>query len=663
MTFWADLAAAFFALLVAVCATFVARRLLGAPVGWLRGLVVGVGFYLVLTPTLNRVVEASDLVDVATLEIKAAPAAIAAVLGLALVWAFLLGVTVLLVWEVLVPTGSVRDPVTWVRDVVAGRRRTRRYVRVGAVVAKHGLRRLARRDPRRGDSGEVGRALVDTLQDSGVTFVKFGQVLSTRSDLLPPALVAELATLQSNVAPERWADLVVVVDSELPGWHERLEIEHAPLAAASIAQVHRARLRPAVASDDDDDAPARVVVKVQRPEAAAQVKVDTDILGRLTRTLSARAPWAREMDVAGLAEGFSTALVEELDYRREAENMRLVGAALGVAGVRVPIVYDDVSTPRILVMEEVDGVTLDRAGHRLDELSPETRHRLASTLMSSVLHQVLVSGVFHADLHPGNIVLTPEAELVLLDFGSVGILDRELRGLILGLLAAFDAEDNQSAVALLLRLMPPGEYDTYQLRRDLGQAMTVIAGGSGLNAAALARLFEVFREHRLALPPHVAAALRTMGSLQGCLEIIEPGVDLADLVRGGTKEVARALADAREIGELAVSRGLSLAAIAEAAPAAVDEGARGLIQGRPIRSAVAGMARITRAALAELVPTIVACVLVLSAVGLFAIPGGPMLTQSISWATYLAAFVGAAGTALVLRVLFRQTSPPQSPRA
>ncbi|OJX96916.1 MAG: hypothetical protein BGO96_02240 [Micrococcales bacterium 73-15] len=644
------------ALAVASLARFVARRLLGAPVGWARGLVVGLVFYLLLSPMLTRAASAAALVDAATLELTASPEVAVAVILLVLVWAFLLGVALLLLAEMLAPTGSVRDPITWVRDAIAARRRTRRYVQVGVIVTRHGLRRLLRGDPRGADGTRIGRALVEVLQDSGVTFVKFGQVASTRGDLLPPALVTELATLQSSVAPEPWDRIAAVLDAELPGWRDRLRVEEEPLAAASIAQVHRARLVTDEVDDDGRPVELRVVVKVQRPDAREQVSVDVDILQRLARTLTSRAAWARDMDVEGLVAGFSTALVEELDYRREAENMRLVAAATASSDVRVPVVHDAESTTRVVVMEEVEGVTLDRGAAFLATLPAQRRAELARTLMASVLHQILVTGVFHADLHPGNVVVTPDARLVLLDLGSVGVLDRELRELILGLLAAFDAEDNETAVTLLLRLLPPGEYDAYALRRDLGAAMTVIAGGAGVGSAGLALLFDVFRTHRLALPPHVAGALRTVGSLQGCLAILDPGADLADLVRSGTRQVAKDLVDLDEVRGLAVSRGIALGSLATSAPGVIDAGVRSLALGRPTRSVVGGLAGIARAAMAELVPTIVAGILVLAAVMLFAVPGGPMLTQTISWATYLAAFVGAAGTALVLRVLFRQAA-------
>ena len=655
MGFWFWFAAAVTAVVIALFVTFVARRLLGVPVGWVRGLAVGIAYYVLLTPTLNGVTAGAGLEDSVASDGSIDLPVVAAVLLIALVWAFLIGVTVLLVAQMLVPTGSVRDPITWLRDTIARRRRTRRYLQVGTVVLRNGLRRILRPDPRRGDGAEVGRALVETLQDSGVTFVKFGQVMSTRSDLLPPALVAELATLQSSVAPEPWERIAGVLDAEIPTWREHLEVEATPLAAASIAQVHRARLTTV----DDDGAPLvrQVVLKVQRPEARDQVVVDVDILQRLARGLTRRARWAAEMDVDGLARGFSTALVEELDYRREAENMRLVGASCGTDRVRVPELYDAESTSRVIVMEEVDGVTLDRAEQFLGSLPGPTRRELAETLMASVLHQVLVTGVFHADLHPGNVVVTPEHSLVLLDLGSVGVLDRELRELILGLLAAFDAEDNESAVTLLLRLLPPGDYDGYALRRDLGAAMTVMAGGVDLGPAGISMLFDVFRTHRLALPPHVAAALRTVGSLQGCLAILDPSADLGDLVRSGVKQIAGDLVGLNEVRGLAVSRGVTIGTLAASAPGAIDAGVRDLAQGRVLRSTVGGLAGIARAAMAELVPTIVACVLVLAAVGLFAIPGGPMLTPTISWATYLAAVLGAAGTALTLRVLFRQASP------
>lgn len=636
--------AAITALIVALLATAMARRLLGAHVGAIRGLIVGVVFYLAITPTLNTVAVAAALVDETTEEVIASTGAIIAVLVLSLAWAFLLGLALLVVAEVMVPTGSVDDPVTAVRHWIARRRRTRRFAQVGSVFARAGLRTLLRGDPRRASGPELGDALAQTLQSAGVTFVKFGQVLSTRDDLLPPAVVERLATLRDDVAPEPWERMRTVLDSDVPGWSESLEIEQVPLAAASIGQVHRAKLRDGTVVRD-------VVVKIQRPGARETVLVDTDILQRLAGGLENRTEWAREMDVSSLVRGFSAALVEELDYRREAEN---VGYLAHAKGVRVPRIFPGLGSSRVLVMERIDGVTLTHARDRLAALGDADRAGLARTLMSSVLDALLVKGVFHADLHPGNVVLTPSGELALLDFGSVGVLDREVRELLLGLLTAIDAQDSASAVTLLLRLLPPGRYDSYALRRDLGAALTLMGGSEGFSPSDLARFFGVFRTHRLALPPHVAGALRTFGSLQGCLAILSPGEDLRALVREGTRSAAVALAEPRTVGTLALSRTLATAAVLSGLPASLDAMLRDVTQGRLVHEAVRGARAIARDAARELVPTIVASVLVLAAVGLFAVRGGPMLTQTVSWATYLAAAVAFVGGSLVLRVLFRQ---------
>lgn len=636
-------------IVVALVARALARRLLGAPVGGVRAFVVGVVIFLAASPAANAVAVPAGLVDPVTKEPVVGLGIGALLVVLAFGWAFALGVGVLVLAELLVPTGSVPNPLEWLREVLARRRRTRRYLRVTAIFARHGLRSLLRRDPRQASAADVGAALVGALNACGVTFVKLGQVLSTRGDLIPPALADELVQLQTSAAPEAWEAIERVVRDELGSRRDQVEIAPVPLAAASVAQVHRARI---VATGE------QVVVKVQRPGARESVRVDVDIVRRLGTRLEASAPWAREMRVAALADGFGDALLEELDYGLEVANTLRLASAVG-DDVVVPRIHTDLSTAGVIVMEHIDGVTLGRAADRLAELDasdPGARERLARTLLTSVLRQVLVEGVFHADLHPGNVVLRTDDRLALLDLGSVGILDRQLREILLGLLAAFDAQDNEAAATLLLQLVPPSEIDGYALRRDLGAAMTVVAGPGGLGPAGVARLFDVFRRHQLALPPHVAAALRTFASLQGCLETLAPGADQVALIRECTRAVAGGLVSPENLRATALSRSLATLAVVGRLPgrldAVVTQVAGGeLAASRRLRTEVAAWGD---RALGDVVSTLVAGVLVIAAVMLLGVDGGPMMTSTVPWTWYLAASVGLVGAGLTLRVLFRQ---------
>lgn len=634
--------------LVALVARWLAQRLLGAPVGAVRSLVVGIGLFLAISPVATMMAEAAQLMDPVTQESRTSISVVLLLLGLAFGWAFALGVALLVFAEALAPSGSLRNPLEWLRDALARRRRTRRYLQVLTIFSRHGLRTLLRRGPSDVPTSELSTALIGALNASGVTFIKLGQVLSTRSDVIPPQLAADLSALQTSASPEPWDAIEKVLEAELG---ERMRtaftsIDPEPLAAASVAQVHRAVLEDGTA----------VVVKVQRPGARESVTVDVDIVGRLGARAEASAQWARDMGVASLATGFGKALLEELDYGLELANTQLLGAA-SRPPVSVPAVFPQLCTERVIVMEMVDGVTLGRASARLAELDEKARTALARHLLEAVLRQVLVVGVFHADLHPGNVVLRENGELALLDLGSVGVLDRQLRELILGLLASFDAQDNEAATTLLLQLVDDRTgINTQALRRDLGAAITVVAGPGGLSPAGIARLFEVFRVHRLQLPPHVAAALRTFASLQGCLEILNPGADLVPMIRTAVKAVAGEMFSADVVGKTAISRGLAGMAVLGRLPARVDDLASQLESGeltaqRRLRQEVGAMAA---RATGEVVTALLSGVLLIAAVLLLGVNDGPMLTPVVPWSTYLAGVTALVGFVLGMRILFRQ---------
>jgi hypothetical protein len=317
----------------------------------------------------------------------------------------LLIMIVLVVWEALVPTGSVPPMRSWIPGLRRRIRRGLRYAHVSQVLARHGLGSLLRG---RGTSGggagastvgdgdtETRRAwaLAQALEECGTTFTKLGQVLATRRDLLPPTYVASLERLQDRTGTAPWEELGRVVEGELGASLPELFVwvDAEPLASASVAQVHAARLAGGV----------EVVVKIQRPGVKEQVARDLDILRRLAARLEDRADWARTMGVGGLAAGFDQALCEELDFRVEAENLAAVIAAGERPGIRIPKAFADLCTSRVLVMERLPGVPLARSGERIDELALD-REQLARTLLNELLRQMLLDGVFHADPHPGD---------------------------------------------------------------------------------------------------------------------------------------------------------------------------------------------------------------------------------------------------------------------
>ncbi len=297
----------------------------------------------------------------------------------------------LVVAEALAPSGSLPTPLEWVRGLRQRIARSRRYWRFTMILMRHGLGPYLRgRRPR----ANVGRSLRGALNDGGLTFIKFGQILSTRRDLLPAEVVEELSLLQHQAAFVAWPEIEAVLVAEYGSVETVFErFDREPMAAASVAQVHSARL---VSGQE-------VVVKVRRPGVTSQVGRDLDIIRRLARTLERRTSWARSLGVRALAEGFAAALREELDFRIEARNLAAV-AVTRVEGVAVPKAFTEHSSARVLVMERFEGEPLRCALPQSAERGIVARE-LAARLLDYLLRQVIIDGVFHADPHPGNILL------------------------------------------------------------------------------------------------------------------------------------------------------------------------------------------------------------------------------------------------------------------
>jgi ubiquinone biosynthesis protein len=506
----------------------VARRLLGVPVGWPRTIVVSLIMISVGSGLLTWVGRALHL-DLG--DQSRDGAAMVAVYSLAIAWLLVAQVSVLAILEAFAPTGTVPGPLTLLRSLPARRRRAVRYTKILRIAVAHGLGAYLRPAAAGPDmpASKVARSLREALTDGGVTFIKLGQMLSSRPDLLPEAYVAELSRLQSNVPPSPWPRVRALLEQELGRPVEEVfaEIDETPVAAASVAQVHLARLVGG----------GEVVVKVQRPDARRQTLADLDIVLRLGAWLDRTTTWGRRLGVRALARGFAHSLEEELDYGVELANMRAVSEGVARAGrprIRVPMAREELSSARVIVMERMRGVPVSAAGSMLAGFSPAERRAMADDLLGVVLHQVVVTGVFHADLHPGNIFVAEDGKLALLDLGAVGRLDRGARTSIGMLLAAVDRQDSLAATDALIDLLDRGDrLDDRRLERDLGQL--ILRHGVGASSAGSAALFiDLFRlvmDHGFAVPPQVAAAFRALGALEGSLRLLSPGIDLVAAAR------------------------------------------------------------------------------------------------------------------------------------
>jgi ubiquinone biosynthesis protein len=394
--------------------------------------------------------------------------------------------------------------------------RSRRYLSLLWLAARYGLGPLRGIRPVRSDE-TVGVALRDALQEAGGIFIKFGQMLSARTDLVPTAIALELSSLQDDCAPLPVEGLLEVVRAELGRPVEELFdfFDQTPLAAASIAQVHRARLHGG----------DQVVVKIQRPEVERLVERDLDILLQLASTLEARAGWARRIGSVDLARGFAQNLAEELDFRVEAQSMAAIGAHNGA--VRTPAVHRQLSTRRVLIEEWIDGQNLRLAQQPLDQLERTT---LARSLLDSLLSQIFDFGVFHADPHAGNVLLGSDGRLVLLDFGSVGRLDTLQRSALAQALAAIARRRPAPLRDALVDLSTGGrDVDLDGLERALARFFAQRLGpGMEPGVEILNDLLGLVVRFGLALDPQLAGVFRALVTLEGTLRIIDPTFNVVD---------------------------------------------------------------------------------------------------------------------------------------
>ncbi|MFE9770405.1 ABC1 kinase family protein [Streptomyces sp. NPDC005931] len=489
-----------------------ARRLLGMRAGGLR----------VVAAALVGATVSGTLIGTQLQKAGRGPALLPLMLGVGLLSAMVC----LVLLDLLLPAGRV-GLLGRVRATRARLARARRYSEILTVVGRHGLGPyLTGRARGRGGTRheQLARELREALQAGGTTFVKLGQLMSTRRDLLPEAYVTELSRLQDRVPPALWPQVETVLTESLgaPAQEVFAEFDREPLAAASVAQVHAAVLRDGT----------RVIVKVRRPGIDAAVERDLDIVGRLARTLERRTGWGRSLGLTDLAHGFAVALREELDFRVEARNLTVVRRAAEArrdTTVTLPALYEELSGEQVMVMSRIDGVPLGQA--RPD--GPEHGAELARTLLTALLDQIMYDGVFHADPHPGNILLMPDGAPALLDFGSVGRLDGGLRSAMVGLFLAVDRGDPAALRDALLEVTErPEDVDEQRLQRALGQfSGRHLARGSTPDVRMFTDLFRLVAEFRLAVPPEIAAVFRALATLEGTLGRISAEFDVLDASR------------------------------------------------------------------------------------------------------------------------------------
>ena len=375
----------------------------------------------------------------------------------------------------------------------------------------------------------------EALEELGTTFVKLGQLLSSRPDLLPDVYIDELGKLVDEVPPVPYEEIEPVIAAEI-GLEQFTRIDREPLATASIAQIHRALLKTG----------REVVVKVRRPGVLEQVEVDLALLRKTASVAEGRSQTARLLQLGALTEELEVHLGGELDFREEAHNAELItGVVADYDELFVPQVIHPYVTEQVLVLEHARGVKVG-ADHGVE---PEHAQRLARQFFRAYVRQVTVAGIYHADPHRGNVLLTEDGRLALLDFGLLGRLDDDTRTSLALLLLAIAQNRADDVADLILSLsLTTAESDeagfVHALRRKLPRyhwrPLAGIRAGRGL-----ADLQRVCLEHGIALPTAFALVGKTLSQAEEIARTLDPTMDPVELMRSEGLRVMAAEAERR----------------------------------------------------------------------------------------------------------------------
>ncbi|NOU98807.1 ABC1 kinase family protein [Paenibacillus planticolens] len=374
------------------------------------------------------------------------------------------------------------------------------------------------------DRKTLGLRIKNVVEELGPTFIKLGQIASTRSDLLSEDIVKELKKLQDQVKSFPYNQVQDTIEAELgqsiDAVFGHLEVES--LAAASIGQVHRGVLRTG----------EHVAVKIQRPQAAESIRTDLEILADLAALAERRFAWARRLQVELIIAEFSRSLISELDYTKEARNAEKIAAQFkDVDHIYVPQIYSEYSSRKVITMQYIEGVRL----YEEDQLLAlgYDRARIAKRLIQALFHQIFVDGLFHADPHPGNILILPGEVIAFLDFGMVGRLTVEMKYHFSSLIIALMRQNTDGVIKAIYRIgfidedidMAELHYDIEGLREQYyGVPLSQVSLGGIVND-----LFEVAYKYHIRVPADFILLGKTLVTIEGVVVTLDPTISIVKL--------------------------------------------------------------------------------------------------------------------------------------
>ncbi|OCA87544.1 hypothetical protein A8F94_06685 [Bacillus sp. FJAT-27225] len=403
---------------------------------------------------------------------------------------------------------------------------------------------------------ELGIRIRGLFEELGPTFIKLGQLLSIRSDLLPADLIRELENLQDNVPPVPIGKIKEKLERELGKPPEELFqfFNEDYVAAASIGQVHEARLWTG----------EEVMIKIQRPDIKTKIYTDLDILIDLSRLLEQHYEWAEQNKVTEISEELSESIRKELDYMLEGRNTEMVALQFeNTDGIKVPEIYWDFTTSQILTMEKINGIKITEINQVVRD--QEEKRNVADLLVQSFVTQILREGFFHGDPHPGNMLYIPDTrQLAFIDFGQVGRLSKKMRYDTASMMIGLMQEDTDMIVKSIYRLSDvPSDADEDEFYGDvdrISKTVSRVPFGELDLGMTVQDLLSTAQQHRIIVPTQLTMLGKTLITVEGIISGIDPKLNLLQLARPYAEELVierynpikmgkRLLADGEEIAE------------------------------------------------------------------------------------------------------------------
>ncbi|KGK91137.1 ABC transporter [Desulfosporosinus sp. HMP52] len=421
-------------------------------------------------------------------------------------------------------------------------RHIKRYRDVAKVLARHGfgffveemgllhMLSLPKRlftDTEEIDPLSIGERIRLVIEELGPTYIKIGQIASTRADIFPQEILCELEQLQENVPSFSFEEVTTIIEEELgsPLNDIFLSFDKTVIAAASIGQVHRARLR---------SSGEMVAVKVQRPRIKTMIETDLEILLDLATLAEHRMKRMERLQLRDVVEEFAKSLRNELDYSIEGRNAEKIAKQFkNNKGVHIPSIYWDYSTRKVLTLEFVEGLRLNQ--FEALEQNGYDHKILAEKLVQALFHQILIEGFFHADPHPGNIFLLKGGVISFIDFGMVGRLTLDMKHNFASLIIAMMRQNTEAMIKAVLRIgIVPEDVNLLLLSNDVDELrekyMDVPMSRISLGEA-ISDLFEVAFRHHIRIPSDFTMVAKCLLILEGIVEKLDPQLSIMDMAK------------------------------------------------------------------------------------------------------------------------------------